>query len=394
MPVSDLTPVAPGGELIWKLSFPDRDYYVPKPYFADGQHLSKERCQELLEQGLAFTVEDLEYPEDAPGDGVVRRDSTMVVLFCDMKGSTEALVTLGGAFRQLQAKFFRLCEDTVKDANNGKWENPKNGTGDAHNAGPAGEHADDNVGLGRPCPVTVIDKFVGDGLMLYVDCGPTTELAKKEPLVAGEPDLEPEVVRRGTRMAAWIIREIASKFEGALKDAVRKVSDSKDSSLTRDSLTESTRKLGLRFGVALGDGIMLSVLGEGTVTDFTLTGAIVNLAARLEHATAPEFLEAIAARRGELSRYTGPIEHEGALRGSQLHRDLVDCDRQVVDVHTVTAQRFQIRANERVVNCLKQWERPIRLAWCPVPFEAKGFSGAQTAFIVAGKTAGDLFASL
>ena len=49
-------------------------------------------------------------------------------------------------------------------------------------------------------------------------------------------------------------------------------------------------KLGLRSGVTYGDEILRSNLGNEIVRDFTVTGATVNLAARLEHISIPELV--------------------------------------------------------------------------------------------------------
>src|SRR4051812_19312150 len=90
--------------------------FVPSTYRGLPE-IRRISSDELRQQGLAFALPD--FPRARIGArnflkrGIISQDRTMVVIFCDLKGSTGALRSLRGRFRDVQDKFFENCSRTV-----------------------------------------------------------------------------------------------------------------------------------------------------------------------------------------------------------------------------------------------------------------------------------------
>jgi class 3 adenylate cyclase len=335
------------GDRRWRDSDAPGIPFVPRP-FAGWE------TEVLKGLGLAFRREDLggkNQPAPFLDSGVVSTDRCMVILICDVKGSTPMLRALRpDEFRRhVQQPFFSECIAVLRGVN------------------PKPDPARDGF---LPYPRAVRDKFMGDGVMIYVDCGNhgTTDapLDKAAPMVM--------------RIIDGIIRALDGLPE---KPEVR----------LRGG------RLGARFGVACGDGITLGVLGPGGAEpairdpgDFSVTGEAVNMAARLEHATPADFLACMEESRARLERYARLVPDRAQLHGTVLGAALAASGRQAAELHEVCEKRFEIRADGRFRALLDERPGADRLAWRQVPFSARGFGGeAGSAHLLGGDSAAELF---
>jgi class 3 adenylate cyclase len=294
----------------------------------------------------------------------------MVVAFCDLKGSTKALRCLGPqSFANLQHRFFSEASKAVRSVN-------------IHS-----DHVAAEVGLGIdetmfPAPWARVDKFMGDCAMFYLRCANAHVESKRTNF---QPDVE--LFARGARSVLVIIDRIIRSID--------KLNCSPEFSKLRDAGIF----LGSRIGLAAGASVALGPLraeGEGTEDvlpgeSYTVTGETVNLAARLEHATAAEFLSCVADVRSDLDLFAKGIVDRKHLHGTDLGNEFNQSDRQVVDIYDVCRCRFQVRANEYFVNLLKKAENPIKLRWRDIPFSPQGFEGRQVAYLLGGNSSSDLF---
>lgn len=168
---------------------------------------------------------------------------------------------------------------------------------------------------------------------------------------------------------------------------------------TRRRLGLRPNALGIRFGIAMGQNLLLrethEILGTGEseiqnrLGGFVLTGPGVNLAARLEHASGPDFLAAIESRRRHLQPFVSKVGDPESLRTSVLSEEMKTVDRQVLDVHTLIEHRFQIRVSQHTKEVFDQMGR--RLAWRPLPLEAKGFTTTVPVHVISGNDPDELF---
>lgn len=324
---------------------------MPSPY--KGQEVDS-----LIPLGLALTAEELgpgrDRVEQFLRKGLVSVDRTMVVMFCDLKGSTAALNRPSAdkeEFRTLQDDFFCGCTKAIIDVNTDR--SPTQ-------------------------PRAVVDKYMGDAAMIYVDVGNTEKPADANP----ESKFNARK-REATERAVRIIKSITKNVSAMAE---------KHSALLGDSV------LGARFGITLGPGVILSVLGCGSeddpsmraVGDFTLTGPIVNFAARLEHASPAEFMECIAQSRRQIESYTSLLWERERLRSTKLGEELLSIDTQVAELYEICRKRFEIRAD---TSFAEQYENSLsgyKLPWKKLPFAPKGFSGLQNAMLLGGNTVAEL----
>lgn len=337
-------------------AFKKGDVFIPLPYKGYTNN-------EILALGLSFAFSDFRNNHDARrfvNHGIVSLDRTMVVIFCDLKGSTKVLGNLGQEdFRTAQNDFLRECGNSVSNANKSyEYRAPK--------------HRDPR----SPYPKGIVDKYMGDSAMIYIDLGNTPEET--------EPDIKDDWKREAVEMAISIISGIT---EG--------VRNPKNKLLLKGQL------LGVRFGISFGDKIILSVLGSSmseiqpkeitAIGDFTITGPVVNLAARLEHATPDEFLSAIARERKELDPYVQLLWEKERLRSSALGERLTEFDLQAADLFEVCKKDFEIRADSRFVALYESGSKRRELPWKDVPFFPRGFLNRQTAKLLGGDSAAELF---
>jgi len=329
----------------WQRKKPSKALFVPFPY-------KEWDAEELLKQGLAFRRDDFlnQDPEPFLKDGVVSLNKTMVVVFCDLKGSTSALRVLGpSSFRAIQRKFFEACIKAVKSVNANKCK-------DGY--------------LNYPRAVLDKLKFMGDCAMFYMDCG--------NAVTSG--DLKSEAAELAMKLTTIIVED----FRGIEQE--------------ERELRLHGVKLGARFGIALGDKVILSVLGcsnevehGSPVGDFTITGEVVNLAARLEHATPPEFLACITESRAHLEAYASQIKEKDWIRGTALDDALLTADRQVIDLFDICEKTFEIRADAQFRECLELGDLSVKLAWRTIPFSPRGFSSSREANLLGGNSSAELF---
>jgi class 3 adenylate cyclase len=286
----------------------------------------------------------------------------MVVAFCDLKGSTQALRFLKTArFHSLQQQFFAHCSKVVDDANLAAGRTVHNQRGTR----PENPFADNFDESKFPVPWARIDKFMGDCTMFYVRC-----------------DKNPRTQSASLQQAARMVINIVSQI-------VQKV----DVLSGKYGLAEEGITLGSRVGLASGHRVSLGMLGgRGRPGySYTLTGETVNLAARLEHATAAEFISCVADSRAQLDGYAKHVTDKQHLHGTALAEQLIKADRQVVDLFSVCERRFQIRANEHFVGLLQAGPNPVKFRWRQIPFAPQGFDGRRTAYILGGNSLSDLF---
>jgi class 3 adenylate cyclase len=308
----------------------------------------------LKNLGLTFLLADFTNRKSGPRrflkEGVVSTDRTMIVMFCDIKGSTAALEHLRQKiFRELQDDFFTACTATVMEVNKNRTEHDSR---------------------------AVIDKYMGDSAMIYIDVGDTerSDDASKQANFAAKKSEGTEKAVKITRSITTKIVELDKKYAPSL----------------------SGFRLGARFGIAMGDRVILSVLGcrfesgvLSQVGDFTLTGSVVNLAARLEHATPAEFVECIAQSRREIESYTSLVWERDRLRTTKLGEALLSIDRQVTELYEICKMNFEIRADSHFVT---QYEsgKGEKMPWKVVPFSPRGFPGRQRALLLGGNSVADL----
>lgn len=353
-------------------------YYVPRT-------AGELKPEELADIGQAFGKDDLEgEPVGFLKTGVVSSERTAAILFCDLKNSTSILRSLGAKhFRQIQNRFVKECLEAVKEANKRI-------------------RKELNVKENEP-PRVIMDKFTGDGAMMILDCGKTKKRhhsesginSSKEQAENEESDFRQALV---ARLVVQIVRHILEKTPD-MKEA---------GELARHGLP----RLGMRCGVAHGDNITLSVLGylaekeSPRFGSFTATGEIINLAARLEHATPAEFLEAIAGTKYRLDSFTRLLNSSERAHGSTLGNAVHASERQVLDLYDVCEKRFEIRANERFRYYLEYERKPepgvsfgaipksltkkMSLAWKKIPFTPKGFALDIDAYLIGGDTVDEL----
>jgi class 3 adenylate cyclase len=337
-----------------------RAVFVPLPYKEHAGKLDDTERDDLISRGYAF--EHTEFPDLGKGfleKGVVSHSRLMAVIFCDMKRSTEILRELGGeGFHGFQAKLALLCIESIEEVN----KCAKKARAGVDGTEPPWE---------RLYPRVVLDKMMGDGFLVYVDCG-----------TASDDDLLSMAGQRAQAAASMALQFIDRLIRKALEAAPYEL--------------QARTRLGLRFGLALGGGITLSVLaavhgGGFTRGDFTLTGETVNLAARLEHASSADFLSSIEANRQRLAPYLNRIEDRDRLRGTRLLEDLLSTDQQTIHLYETCEKDFEIRVDERFRHALAVNPKIERFAWRRVPFAPKGFGDGHWAYLLGGNSVSELF---
>ena len=328
--------------------------FVPNIY----KNCGKTNLEEL---GFVFKSDDFFDLKTGLSKGVVSYDRTMVVGFCDLKGSTQALRVLKTEqFREVQDLFFDQCNYAVMDGNKIRKSD-----------------LDENSRY----PRAVVDKFMGDCMMFYIDCGNTPKNKSEKNYQKDKKNKTAIIDPIAAKMAIRIISKIVNGF----------------SALETDILSKNKIVLGARFGIALGDEILLSIIGQSrkdkmiTIGDFTLTGEAVNLAARLEHATPDEFLSAISDQRQQAEAYINSIASIDSLHGTELGRTFSLLDQQVVDLYEVMKRRFEIRIDERFKMALDANGESFTFPWKKVPFAPRGFFRNHSAFLLGGNTGAELF---
>ncbi len=317
----------------------------------------------------------------------------MIIAFCDLKGSTRVLRELGApTFRNLQSMFFTASNEIISAANAdvcakmnlnkskmARLEEEFNGLiaigGD--------KQAQRMLKLEKtlPKPLARIDKFMGDCTMFYIQCGDlkiSTHKVEEQGKCGRESLSGAAVLYQATRTAMQIVSSLIDEI-GRIEKEMR--------------LDTHAIKLGSRVGLALGEKVGLSWLGEPGKPgySYTVTGETVNLAARLEHATKAEFLSCINEEKTFINAYTQDITDRVHLHGTALGQDLVEADRHLIDLYTVCDKRFQVRANEDFIHFLENGNQPVKLRWRRIPFSPQGFDGKQTACLLGGDTASELF---
>lgn len=335
--------------------------FIPRPFKGIDP-------QSLQVRGLTFCKEDLlDGPEQFRENGLVSSDRSMIILFCDLKSSTAALKALGSGFRNLQRNFFESCIKAVAETNKRR-----------RAAAPSARY-----------PRAIIDKFMGDGAMFYIDCGNTLS-GGMEALGADAAEDALSIVHRIISLTQTLssvsgMEAIAAKLHAARVE------------------------VGVRFGIAMGSGITLSVLGCSSADsdcagqgDFTVTGEVVNLAARLEHATAAEFLSCIVDDANRIGQYTCRMNDSAQLRGTALGDAMMNADQHIVDLFAVCEQNYELRADSNFRHYLEnrndlekrnepeKAKKPIRLAWKAVPFSPRGFAGNHVAHLLGGNRSEEL----
>ena len=329
--------------------------YVPRPY--EGQDET-----DLARRGLLFKADQLDDVGTFIESGLVSTNRCVIVMFCDLKGSTPALGVLEKGFRDIQVTFFTSIADEVKRINSRL-------TAQAEG----------------PYPRFVIDKFMGDGAMLYVDCGSGDFVDCRSQInAAAKP-----ILQLVQKLADTIV-ELDGWNRANNRNQPSQVDHLKIA--IGDKLEANDIRLGLRFGIALGSRVTLSVLGgsqDSNEGDFTLTGEVVNLAARLEHATPSEFLTYLADVAGRIGRFSSLLRHPEITRGTALGDAIDQRDQQVIDLYQVFDGRFEIRADSGFRKCLEDGPN-IKLPWKSVRFTPRGFPNGRTANLLGGNNAAEL----
>jgi class 3 adenylate cyclase len=321
--------------------------------------------------------------------------STMIVVFCDLKGSTKVLRELGPReFQDLQSRFFGASNSIVSASNFNQLNRSKPEAARLsfeellRKEARLKPHANlekggvmDSFEGEFPAPWVRVDKFMGDCTMLYIKCGDIniSELKsddKRDVQYAGPKN--PSILHQAARTSMQIV--------SSLIDEIMRI----EKSMKLDS---HAIKLGARVGLALGEGVCLSWLGEPGKPgySYTVTGETVNLAARLEHASKAEFLSCINEEKSSIYAYTQHLTDQSHLHGTALGQALVEADRHLIDLYTVCDRRFQVRANEDFVHFLENGSQPVKLRWRRIPFSPQGFDGKQIACLLGGDSASDLF---
>jgi class 3 adenylate cyclase len=293
------------------------------------------------------------------------RQSSMIVVFCDLKGSTQVLRELGARkFQGLQEHFFAESSRIVTAANRDFHANNLKSVELLFKKEKKADQTNEREFIK---PWARIDKFMGDCVMFYVDCGG----------------------RKGTKAPAAILNQGALMTMRIVVSLIEAISDLGEN---RDVRAHHIR-LGSRIGIALGHDIILSPLGERGKPGFsyTLTGESVNLAARLEHASKAEFLDCISAKKSELQAYLCNVSDSDRLHGTALGEIILETDRHLIDLFTVCEKTFQIRTNELFVHHLTEGDQPVKLRWRSIPFMPKGFEAGENALFLGGDSTAELF---
>ena len=274
-------------------------------------------------------------------------EGELYVVFCDLRSSTELLKRFGAhEFRLLQQFFFRSSYQHVIN------------------------------GCGK------FESFLGDGFMFYVNAQnnlPQSALAVSK-----------------------IIRNIV--HDTSQQDTTKFMRD-------RDI------RLGLRFGVAYGKVVIINSVSQmlrgrrvdeakktdlavpnlknraatsaGQLSTPLLTGEAVNMAARLEHATTADFLDALRTRKRLMAPFLDLVGSEEALAQSELEAELTTIRKQALDVYNLQSHRFQIRATPVFGKDLI--DASVSLAWKTTPLFVKGISEAMDVQFVSGMNEDELF---
>lgn len=130
--------------------------------------------------------------------------------------------------------------------------------------------------------------------------------------------------------------------------------------LENENMQQSS--LGLRSGIAFGDQILRSNLGNDIVRDFTVTGETVNLAARLEHISIEEliiqnstYFENTIKRFNELSKIL-EISNENNLNeeGNNAILRYTKYQNIITNLHNINNERFDIRLNNNFYQLFKE----------------------------------------
>ncbi len=154
-------------------------------------------------------------------------------------------------------------------------------------------------------------------------------------------------------------------------------------------------KIGLRFGIAFGDGIILSSYGREGMIDPNITGKVVNLASRLEHATPADFIECIRKERNNLARFTTNINSQDVLYGTMIYEKTRLLDQQIIDTYEICENcRFEVRVDARFKSELEEGDNPVNLGWKEISFSPKGFADTTNAYLVGGNNPEDIFTIL